>query len=93
MANTTIPVALALLSWQWPEIPALAEQPRADALADAIAWRLHGDRPCPRCADSLCESCSTDWDQADRYHALARALGATGDPQRPANRWPAAETY
>jgi hypothetical protein len=122
----TIPVALALLNQQWPEIPALAEQPRADALAglesdpryvigrlqqalttllaadlppmdaqtsllsqalaDAIAWRLHNDRPCPRCADSLCESCSTDWDQADRYHALARALGATGDPQRPADR-------
>jgi hypothetical protein len=116
----TIPVALALLSRQWPEVPALAEQPRADALAglesdpryvigrlqqalttllagdlppmdaqtallsqalaDAIAWRLHDDRSCPSCADSLCESCGTDWDQADRYHALARALGATGDP-------------
>jgi hypothetical protein len=123
MADTTIPVALALLSRQWPEVPALAEQPRADALAglesdpryvigrlqqalttllagdlppmdaqtlllsqalaDAIAWRLHDDRPCPRCADSLCESCSTDWDQAGRYHALARALGATGDPPSP----------
>jgi hypothetical protein len=122
----TIPVALALLNQQWPEIPALAEQPRADALAglesdpryvigrlqqalttllagalppmdaqtsllsqaltDAIAWRLHHDRPCPRCADSLCEPCSTDWDQADRYHALARALGAVGDlPRRRAD--------
>jgi hypothetical protein len=49
------------------------------ALADAISWRLHDGRPCPRCADSLCEPCNADWDQADRYHALARALGAVGE--------------
>jgi hypothetical protein len=49
------------------------------ALADAIAWRRHQDRPCPRCAESLCDPCNADWDQADRYHVLARALGAVGD--------------
>ena len=54
----------------------------SQALADAIAWRLHNDRPCPRCAESLCDPCNTDWDQADRYHVLARALGAVGDPSR-----------
>jgi hypothetical protein len=52
----------------------------SQALADAIAWRHHDDRPCPRCADSLCDPCNADWDQADRYHTLARALGAIGDP-------------
>jgi len=52
----------------------------SQALADAIAWRQHQGRPCPRCADSLCDPCNADWDQADRYHALARALGAVGDP-------------
>jgi hypothetical protein len=53
----------------------------SQAIADAIAWRLdNGDRPCQRCADSLCPACSADWDQADRYHALARALGAVGSP-------------
>lgn len=51
----------------------------SQALADAIAWRQHHDRPCPRCAESLCDPCNTDWDQADRYHILARALGAVGD--------------
>jgi hypothetical protein len=51
----------------------------AQALADAIAWRQHHDRPCPRCAESLCDPCNADWDQADRYHILARALGAVGD--------------
>jgi hypothetical protein len=50
------------------------------ALADAIAWRRHQDRPCPHCGQSLCGPCNADWDQADRYHALARALGAIGDP-------------
>jgi hypothetical protein len=49
------------------------------ALADAIAWRLHDGRPCDRCGESLCEPCNADWDQADRYHGLARALGAVGD--------------
>jgi hypothetical protein len=53
----------------------------SQAIADAIAWRRHDDcRPCPRCAASLCDECSDDWDQADRYHALARALGAVGTP-------------
>jgi hypothetical protein len=114
-----VPVALALLDRWWPEVPSLADQPRADNLADlesnpryligrlqqalttllagslppmdpqtellsqaigdAIAWRLHDGRPCPRCTDSLCEACNADWDQADRYHALIRALGAIGD--------------
>ncbi len=56
------------------------------AIADAIAWRQHDSRPCPRCAGSLCELCNADWDQADRYHALARALGAVGDPPPPSGR-------
>jgi hypothetical protein len=51
----------------------------SQAIADAIAWRHHDGRPCPCCAESLCEPCNADWDQADRYHALARALGAVGD--------------
>lgn len=60
----------------------------SQALADAIAWRHHDNRPCGQCADSLCGPCSADWDQADRYHELARALGAVGDlpsvaPRRP----------
>jgi hypothetical protein len=49
------------------------------ALADAISWRMHDGRPCGRCGQSLCEPCNADWDQADRYHALARALGAVGE--------------
>jgi hypothetical protein len=59
----------------------------SQAIAGAIAWRHHDGRPCPCCAESLCEPCNADWDQADRYHALARALGAVGDippHQRPA---------
>lgn len=51
----------------------------SQALAEAIAWRRHEQRPCPRCTESLCQPCNADWDQADRYHALARALGAIGD--------------
>lgn len=60
----------------------------SQAIADAIAWRHHHDRPCPNCADSLCDPCNADWDQADRYHALARALGAVGDlpPRSPQPR-------
>jgi hypothetical protein len=59
----------------------------SQAIADAIAWRLHDDRPCPSCADSLCGPCNADWDQADRYHALARSIGAVGDlPPDPAGR-------
>jgi hypothetical protein len=53
------------------------------ALADAIAWRHHDDRPCARCGESgesLCGPCDADWDRADRYRALARALGAVGEP-------------
>ena len=62
------------------------------AIADAIAWRQHDGRPCRRCAQSLCEPCNADWDQADRYHALARALGAVGEiPARTgSSRQPAA---
>jgi hypothetical protein len=51
----------------------------SEALGDAIAWRQHQDRPCQRCGESLCGACTADWDQADRYHELARALGAVGD--------------
>jgi hypothetical protein len=51
----------------------------SQALADAIAWRYHGCRPCRHCAQSLCQACTTDWDQADRYHALALTLGAVGE--------------
>jgi hypothetical protein len=129
MTNTTsvnlthaISVAQALLDWQWPDGPDLAEaepvtvialdsDPRyvigrlqqaltillasdlppmdtqtallSQAIADAIAWRRHKTRPCPNCAESLCGPCNADWDQADRYHALARALGAVGEPRLP----------
>jgi hypothetical protein len=51
----------------------------SQAIADALDWRLHTGRPCALCGDSLCGECSADWDQADRYHELARALGAMGD--------------
>jgi hypothetical protein len=51
----------------------------SQAIADALDWRLHTGRPCARCGDSLCGECSADWDQAERYHELARALGAMGD--------------
>jgi hypothetical protein len=64
----------------------------SQAIADAIAWRRHDGRgPCPRCAHSLCAACNADWDQVDRYHALARALGAVGTPPSPSElRNPAA---
>ena len=52
----------------------------SQALADAIAWRYHRCTPCRDCAQSLCRPCTTDWNQADRYHALALTLGAVGDP-------------
>jgi hypothetical protein len=68
-----VPVALALLDRRRPASLLSA------ALADAISWRMHGRRPCRRCGQSLCEPCNADWDQADRYHALARALGAVGE--------------
>jgi hypothetical protein len=52
------------------------------ALSDAVAWREHQGRPCAACTgnDAPCPACAADWDLADRYHALARALGAVGDP-------------
>lgn len=56
------------------ELTALLSQ----ALADAIAHRLHHRGPCEQCDDRLCPACTADWDQADHYHELARALGATG---------------
>jgi hypothetical protein len=52
----------------------------AEAIADAITWRQHDGRPCPSCGQWLCDSCLADWEQADRYHALARALGVVCDP-------------
>jgi hypothetical protein len=54
------------------------------ALDDALAWREHRGRPCADCpADDLCSACAADSDLADRYHALARSLGAVGDPAPP----------
>jgi hypothetical protein len=52
------------------------------AITDAIAWREHHSRPCADCCDTddvLCPRCAADCDLADRYHALARALGALDD--------------
>jgi hypothetical protein len=54
----------------------------SEALGDALAWRTRVDRPCDQCGDELCDQCSADWNQADRYHELARALGAVGDRHR-----------
>jgi hypothetical protein len=56
----------------------------SQALDDAIAWREHRHRPCADCAgdDALCPACAADSDLAARYHALARALGAVGEPVR-----------
>ncbi len=51
----------------------------SQSLGDAIAWREHVGRDCPDCGRSLCAACAADAGQADRYHALARALGAVGD--------------
>jgi len=51
----------------------------SQALGDALAWRTRTDRPCDQCGDELCDQCSADWNQADRYHELARALGAVGN--------------
>jgi hypothetical protein len=63
------------------DLPPMDAQTRllSEALADAITWRHHQGRPCPDCGQSLCDPCNADWDQADRYHALAIALGAIGD--------------
>jgi hypothetical protein len=72
----------------------------SQALEDALAWRTHQDRRCPECGDEwrddLCDQCTADYDQANRYHELARALGVVGDipgagPEaEPAGRKPAA---
>jgi hypothetical protein len=35
--------------------------------------------------DELCDPCNADYDQAIRYHELARALGVVGDIPRPAS--------
>jgi hypothetical protein len=51
----------------------------SEALGDALAWRTHEGRPCAACDQSgedFCDPCAADWAQADRYHELARALGA-----------------
>jgi len=55
---------------------------RTQALDDALNWRTRTDRACAECGncgDELCDECSADWAQVDRYHELARALGAVGD--------------
>ena len=54
----------------------------SQALGDALAWRTHEGRPCGFCEQSgedFCDRCAADWAQADRYHELARALGAVDD--------------
>ena len=54
----------------------------SQVLDDALAWRTHQDRHCPQCdklRDELCDQCNADYDQASRYHELARALGLVGD--------------
>ncbi len=54
----------------------------SQALGDALAWRTHEGRPCATCDQSgeeFCDPCASDWAQADRYHELARALGAVDD--------------
>jgi hypothetical protein len=68
----------ALLAADLPPMDTLTSLLSA-ALADAISWRQHMGRPCCDCGESLCRACNADWDLADRYHSLARALGAIGD--------------
>jgi hypothetical protein len=54
----------------------------SQALDDALAWRTHQNRHCAQCGeryDELCDQCTADYDQASRYHDLARALGVVGD--------------
>ena len=54
----------------------------SQALDDALAWRTHQDRHCAQCdelRDELCAECNADYDQASRYHELARALGLVGN--------------
>jgi hypothetical protein len=60
----------------------------SEALADAIALRQHNFRSCRECDESStevpqCNRCAADFDQADRYHALVRALGAVREPSTP----------
>lgn len=54
----------ALLAVDLPPMDTLTSLLSA-ALADAIAWRRHDERPCRHCGQSLCGPCNTDWDQAD----------------------------
>jgi hypothetical protein len=63
------------------ELPAMDAQTAliSQALNDALAWRTHEDRPCAACdqnGEDFCDTCAADWEQANRYHDLARALGA-----------------
>jgi hypothetical protein len=54
----------------------------SQALDDALAWRTHEGRLCAACdqnSEGFCASCTADWEQADRYHELARALGTVDD--------------
>jgi hypothetical protein len=54
----------------------------SQALNDALAWRTHEGRPCAACdqnGEDFCDQCAADWAQGDRYHELARALGAVDD--------------
>jgi hypothetical protein len=54
----------------------------SQALEDALAWRTHQGRRCAQCdelRDEFCDQCNADYDQASRYHELARALGVVGD--------------
>jgi hypothetical protein len=54
----------------------------SQALEDALAWRTHQGRHCAQCdelRDECCDQCNADYDQASRYHELARALGVVGD--------------
>ena len=50
----------------------------SQAIGDALAWRTHEGRPCVACdqSEDLCDGCAANWAQADRYHELARAMGA-----------------
>jgi hypothetical protein len=71
--------ALTVLLQQ--DLPAMDAQTAllSQALRDALAWRTHEGRPCAACdqnSEDFCDSCAADWAQADRYHELARALGA-----------------
>jgi len=55
----------------------------SQAISDALSWRLRDDRdPCRHCGDEMCPACSADWEQADRYHELARTLGAVANRSR-----------